>query len=172
MNTVRVLALHPVFHNHNCLFAFLRIADMFTQSTSKAELDDVHADTIKPAAKADGTPEKGKGKGGVHSGKRSSVVFTNLEDGSAETPEGKGANETETPEKPTNGIVKKEKKTVNWVVNGMVDEKKTRQWMQQLSGDIFDGHQMVPKLKSLDGSNAKKRLWNCSAETLEEHAGC
>ena len=143
---------------------------MFTQSTSKAELDDVHADTIKPAAKADGTPEKGKGKG---KGTGKGVVVTNLEDGSAETPEGKKANAIETPEKSTIGVVKKEKgKVVNWVVNGMVDEKKTRQWMQQLSGDIFDGHQLVPKLKSLDGTAAKKRLWNCSAETLEEHAGC
>lgn len=169
MNTVRVLALHPVFHNHNCLFAFLRIVDMFAQSTSKAELDDVHADMIKPAAKADGTPGAGKGKG---KGTGKGVVVTNLEDGSAETPEGKGTWEIDTPEKPTNGAVKKEKKTVNWVVNGIVDEKKTRQWMQQLSGDIFDGHQMVPKLRSLDGTTAKKRLWNCSAETLEEHAGC
>jgi hypothetical protein len=142
---------------------------MFTLSTSKAELDDVHADTIKPAAKADGTPANGKGKG---KGTGKGVVVTNLEDGSAETPEGKGPYETETPEKTTNGIVKKEKKPLNWVVNGIVDEKKTRQWMQQLSGDIFDGHQMVPKLKSLDGTNAKKRLWNCSAEALEEHAGC
>ena len=150
---------------------------MFTQSTSKAELDDVHADMIKPAAKADGTPEKGKGKGVVDSGKRKGVhgfiSYTNLEDGSAETPEGKKANAIETPEKSTIGVVKKEKgKVVNWVVNGMVDEKKTRQWMQQLSGDIFDAEQMVPKLKTLDGSDAKKRLWNCSAETLEEHAGC
>ena len=142
---------------------------MFAQSTSKAELGDVHADMIKPAAKADGTPGAGKGKG---QGTGKGVVVTNLEDGSAETPEGKGTDETETPEKTTTGIVKTEKKTVNWVVNGTVDEKKTRQWMQQVSGDIFDGQQMVPKLKSLDGTFAKKRLWNCSAETLEEHAGC
>ena len=170
MNTVRVLALHPVFHNHNCLFAFLRIADIFAQSTSTAELDDVHADIIKPAAKADGTPGAGKGKG---KGTGKGVVVTNLEDGSAETPERNhhGSGETETPEKATTAV-KAEKKVVNWVVNGTVDEKKTRQWMQQLSGDIFDGHQMVPKLKSLDGTIAKKRLWNCSAETLEEHAGC
>ena len=125
---------------------------------------------IKPAAKAAGTPVKGKGKG---KGKGNGLDVTNCEDGSAATPGTKGADgaDAETPEK-TAGKVKAEKKTMDWVVDGVVDEKKTRQWMQQLEGDIFDGNQIIPKLKGLEGTLSKKRLWNCSAETLEEHAGC
>ena len=139
---------------------------MFGQANSKSQLDDVHIDMIKP-----GHWDKEKDKPETATKKKRGTAandVTNVEDGSAETPSPKGHESLSTPDKQ---VVKTEK-PLNWIVNGQVDEKKTRAWMQQLEGDIFDGQLIVPKLNNLEGTSSKKRLWNCSAETLEEHAGC
>ena len=127
---------------------------MFGQSASTEQLNDIHSDMICPGknAIADAGPDsvvgkgKGKGKGKTKGKGQTTGTPASTEDGShpQTTPDKNGAHvAVETP-------VKAEK-VLNWCAQGVVDEKKVKQWMQNLEGDISDGRLMVPKLKVLEG---------------------